>query len=152
LFEVELLQIPGIVFTGDENSCFAVYYSTTGEGREVTVSCYAGLCTYRLPGTESDPGTNTPTPLPSVIAVGSQVKINLDRVVALDPQLPIPVTEAQVYQSISQRRENLSIGTCISDLLPTPTPTGSATAIILPTDTPTATPTATRRPTTDPYP
>jgi hypothetical protein len=173
LIEVELSQIPGIVFSGDENSCFAVYYSTSATGREVTISCYAGLCTYRLPHTTGTSGTETPTatPLPPIIAIGQQVKIDLDRVVALDPLLPIPLSEAERYAGIYQRRSNLSIGDCITNFLPTPTPTGSPTAIILPTDTPTGTlqptrrpavtpnaaalpavPTQTPRPTTDPYP
>lgn len=169
LFEVELSQIRNIVFSGDEDSCFAVYYSTTSEGREVTASCYAGTCTYRLPQTETQ-NANTPTPIPQIIPVGNRIKVSLNTISVDNPPEPIPLEEAQLYQSIYQRRLDINISTCISDFLPTPTPTGSPTAIILPTDTPTGTvpPTAVRnnvvptaapvtpsetpRPTTDRYP
>ncbi|MDQ7024441.1 MAG: SpoIIE family protein phosphatase [Anaerolineae bacterium] len=138
LFEVGLSQMQGINIRGDENSCFAVYYSSTGVNHEVTVSCYAGLCTYRLP-TDEIYDENTPTPLPPIIQIGWQIKISLDTISVPNPPQPIPEEEARRYANIYQRRDNLSIGECISQYLPTATPTGSPTAIILPTDTPTGT-------------
>jgi serine/threonine protein phosphatase PrpC len=145
LFEVELSQIRNIVFSGDEESCFAVYYSSTNAGREVTASCYAGTCTYRLPQDDTQ-NANTPTPIPQVIPVGSRIRVSLNTISVDNPPEPISLDEAQYYQNIYQRRVDINIGTCIEDFLPTPTPTGSPTAIILPTDTPTGT----QRPTSVP--
>lgn len=149
LFEVDLSQMQGIIITGDENSCLAVYYSSSGTNHEITVSCYAGLCTYRLPTDEIE-NENTPTPLPPIIEVGWQVEISLDTVSVPNPPQPIPQEEAIRYANIYQRRDNLSVGECLVDILPTSTPTGSPTAIILPTDTPTGTFTAS--PTASPTP